>query len=514
MKFSFSILWPGIEACRGLRFDQILSISDIQNDLKGQNFTLSLDLPQTLVPQKEVHLPIQEISDFRTKRIIQNIPYLSNIQAAVESIPASLQEGLSPEAILNRLQNWPNLPLDSSAFSFSQKSRPSSSSSMDRILELVAAPDTVGSFGSGLTAVEKTLSGHLEKVLSHIYADPDFRRLESLLRSINFLFKLSGKKIEIQCDLLPVDVQSLENSIDKALPTMIEHLPQLILLDLPLDSSSWHCKILEKVATLAENLLVPALCWISPKFLGIDTWPAMDRLSYLPHHLDKDIYAKWRQFKTRTSSKWAAVTCNRFLLRSPLNGKSSQTGSALNIQESRPLWGSPVWAFGGLILQSLGATGWPTHFANWRQIRLEGLDMTRNLQGQMLPAETTFSEDRLEQFSKIGLSPLLGTLHQDILFTSLDTTFEGTPFSHQLFASRMSQELIRWREDYQDPVESSAVKAYLKKHFDKAFAKYRPENLEISMDKTSTGCRSRISITPSRIMLPMKQEFNMELDWS
>lgn len=514
MKFSFLVLWPQIEVCQGLQSGQIISISDVPHDLKKMDLALSVSLPPGLFPQRELHLPIQEMSDFRPKRIIQNIPYLSNIQAAAESIPVSLREGLSPEAILSRLQNWPDLPLESSAFSLLPQNRPASSSSVDRILELVADPKAESSHTSGLKHIEKALTNHLEQVLSRIYADPDFRRLESLLRSINCLFRLCGKDIRIQCDLLPVDGQALESSIDQTLPTMIQRLPQLILLDFPLDSSSWHLGLLKKTATLAETLLIPALCWISPQFLGIDSWAAMDRLPYLPHHFDTDLYAKWRQFKTKPSSRWTALTCNRFLLRSPLNNRDGESGSPLNIKEPEPLWGSPVWALAGLILQSLAATSWPTHFANWKQIRLEGLDMARTPQGQMLPTETTFSEDRLEQFSRIGLVPLLGALHQDILFTPLDTTFGGLPLSNQLFASTISRELVILKGDYPGPAEPQSVRDYLEKNLADAFGLHSPENLDISLDKTPSGCQSRISITPSRIMLPVQQEFTMELDWS
>jgi hypothetical protein len=127
-----------------------------------------------------------------------------------------------------------------------------------------------------------------------------------------------------------------------------------------------------------------------------------------------------------------------------------------------------------------------------------------------------FTDERLHQLSRCHICPVMGSVSQDLVFAPLDSTLSGKPLSWQVFASTMSQELIAAREAYAGPLEASAIKDHLVRHFDGVFERHgqtKPESLQVSTEEAISGWRTRLSVLPSQAMLPAPQELAMNLDW-
>jgi len=516
MDRSLTVIWPTEEAYAGLEPGEALRIADLPSGLADRGLSLTLSLPRSLCPEQEITFDLSHIRDFRPERLVRKSPYLANILEASEAIAAAQSRGTAIEDITQRLQAWPGLPLDTQSISVDGPAKPPSGSSraLDRILDLVAAPEGSTPPSQSLNGIKSTLDRHIGNVLSRVYQDPLFRRLESLWRSIHLLLKQAAPDASPKCTVLPVEPSALEESLDAALPRLVEDLPSLLLVDVPLDSSAHSLRLLEKIAALGETLLIPAVCWLSPAFFHLGSFEEMDRLPYLPHHLEAPEYAKWRRLIGSPAADWLAVTCNRFVLRAPLPAPESQALPGL--KEEEPLWGSPVWALASLLERSRSRFGWPTHFSDWRQVRLENMDTVPGSKGQGRATETVFTDERLHQLSRCHICPVMGAVNQDLVFAPLDSTLSGKPLSGQVFASTMSQELIAAREAYAGPLEASAIKDHLVRHFDGVFERHgqtKPESLQVSTEETISGWRTRLSVLPSQAMLPAPQELAMDLDW-
>ena len=516
MKLTLAVFWPTKESIGGIRSGEPIQVSDAQRDLADLGLSLKIDMPSRLCPEKELVLTFSHLRDFRPEGVIKNTPYLANIFRASEFITQAEQQRASPQEVLGQLKSWPGLPVGMETLTVEDaeaKPPAGSASALDNILEMVAVPSETPRL-KGLEAVRSALDRHVGRVVSHVLQDDGFRHLEALWRSIHLAFRQSSQDTTLRFTIFPFQAEDPEGALGSALPNLLEALPSLLIVDLPLDSSPRHLQLFRSIAELGQTLLVPALCWIGPEFLRLGSWEELDRLPYLVHHLEEPGYAKWRQLQKDDSAQWLAVTCNRCVLRRPHAVSSSDARSP---GDAEPLWGSPVWALAGLMVQSKAKFGWPTHFSAWKEVILEGLDIPSGDQARAMTTEAILTDDRLRQFSAIRIMPLMGYPGRDVAMSPLDVTLAGGPLCDQLFVAMISQELIACREEYQGPVEPNAVRAYLEDHFAGFFAKHGrvgPERLEVTADMTPAGCRSRLFILPSRTMLPTRREFSMDLDWS
>lgn len=517
MELSLSILWPLPEGLTGAEPGVCFHVDDFQGDMASLGMTLNLEIPEHLCPEKELTFSFTHIRDFRPQQLIAKTPFLKNISDALDLADRARYEKQSARSIAERLRSWPDLPVDPADFVLEggESPRSESPSSMDRLLNMVAMPEDGLSSPGGFAPFTKALGQHLQDVLAHIYSQEPFRHLEAMWRSLHLLFSRSGRDMALRCRVLPFEQGSLATALEQVLPDLVQDLPHVILVDQPLDSSPLSAQLMEQVSGIAETLLVPAVCWVGPGFFNLEAWDDFGRLAFLPHHLDRGEYGKWRTLMQKPASSWVGLTCNRFLLRQAYTAGSADQGSSFGFDEQDWLWGSPIFAFAGLMEASMGMYGWPTHVSEWKRVRLEGMDMTQS-SSRHLPTETTFTDERLQQLSKIGIFPIMGALGKDFVFTPLDTTWGGEPLSNQLFLSAISQEIIRIQEDFQGAPYSSAVRKHLQKGFARVWHEHgdvQPEALDIDVQETTAGCRSRISVKPSRAMLPSGKEVSLDVDW-
>jgi len=516
MKYSLAVIWPTCEAIAGIRAGETIRLSDPQSDLAGLGLSVKVDLPASLCPERELTFSFERLRDFRPDHLIKNTPYLANIARASDFIAEAEQNGTAPAEALRRLKDWPGLPVDMDGLGVEARAKQpggAAATPVDKILDMVSVPGEEGRL-KGIGAVRAALDQHLNDVLFRALNDPAFQSLEALWRSVQLVYRHSGRGLTLDCSILPVHEEGLEEALESAMARFVDDLPTLLILDCQLGSSPRHLELFRLLADLGQNLLVPCLCWIGPGFFHLSSWDELSRLPYLPHHLDEPSFAKWRSLIKNESCKWLGVTCNRFVLRGPYPAPGSRLSDQ---KEGQALWSSPVWALAALMARSMAEFGWDTHFSDWKKVRLEGLETVPGPHRRNLTTETAFTDERLHQMSAIRVMPLLGALNQDIAFTPVDGALSGDPFSEQIFASRVSQEFILCRESYEGPAEPSRVKAALEEHFAAVFAEHghvHPERFEVLAEETPAGCRTRIHVTPSRAMLPSRRPYAMDLEWS
>ncbi len=352
--------------------------------------------------------------------------------------------------------------------------------------------------------------------MRHLYSFPKLRELESVWEGLRSLVRQDGGNEEIVLTIVPVSPENLEETLSRLLTGLIEDLPSLILLDLPFDNSPRSLELLERLAQLAETVMAPALYWIAPRFFYLDRWKDLTRVPFLPHYLQEPAFAKWREFRKTPSARWIATTCNRFLIRFPY-GPDNQPRH-VRFQESENLWISPVWAIGSLIIQSLGKTGWPTRFTEWQQIRLENLALTGIEADKTLPTEAHFGEERIDQFIRAGIIPLVSTLNRDVAFLPGETTVAGGSLSYQLFLSRITQFLLKCKDTSEDDLKPAEVEKRLEQSFSVFFEKHlniAPRRFRIAVNRPAPEKPMTVSllVEPSRQMLPSGEKVELELNW-
>ncbi len=497
-----------------IRVDK-MNLDQVIEDL---GLSIHVPLPKNLCQSEGLVFNFERLKDFNPDRLLETNPFLKNLLEAKEFIREANLKGLSQAVIDERLKAWPDLPPEA-RLSYQRPrgaAAPSSTSPIDNILEMISMPE-----GGSASSVETESSiapvdSVIQQILNHLFSYEPYRNLESTWRGLKFLIDHGGVDGEVTVEIAAVSPETLEDTLDFLMPDLIQDLPSAVILDLPFDNSPRSLELLEKVALFSENLLVPTLCWITPKFLFLDNWQGLDKLPFLSHYLEESAFAKWRRLRATPSARWVTITCNRFLIRYPYGPDNKP--KSVHFEESQRLWASPVWALGSLLGQSLVKTGWPTRFTEWQQVRLEGLALNRAEGSKSIPTETHLSNERIDQFIKGGITPLISIVNKDIAFMPMETTMAGNSLSYQLFLSRISQFLFWCKDHLEKDLEPAVLEDSLKKAFSLFWERsghLLPKSFEISVSrpKLEQPAKVKIGIEPSRQILPTGEKIEIELNW-
>lgn len=429
-----------------------------------ENFRISLAItvPKNLCPAGSLTIGLKRMKDFHPDSVIENTPFLKNLIEAKKFVEEAKINGLSEEKIYDRLKEWPNLPIE---MKFEQKKPKavSEASAVDNIFRMVSMPDEVSISSIETRSFTAQIDSILQQILKHIYSDDSFRKLESVWRGLKFFIQNDGVNGDIEFGIVPVPFGSLEETLDHLLPDLVETPPHLIILDLPFDNSPRSTEILEKIAAFSETLLSPAVCWINPSFLYLNAWQDLKKLPFLPHYLEEPVFAKWRQLKKNPAARWVAICCNRFLVRYPYgpNNKSAK----VDFHEPRGLFVSPVWALGSLICRSFIKTGWPTRFTEWLNIKLEDLALNPSEDDKLLSTEAFFDQNRLDQFIRGGIIPLISPYNKDTAFVPAETTISGGSLRYQLFLSMITRFIFWCKDNFGKDIEPIDIENGIKQAF-------------------------------------------------
>jgi hypothetical protein len=496
--------------------------ADIDQAVKALDVSLRIPLPETLHPAGDLRIHISGLRDFHPDRLIENSPSLKNLLEAGKFIQTAGTRGLSEQEMASRLREWPDLP--SMDVDLSVRPVPPAAvqgaeeSAVERILSMVAVPTE----SSAPAAGSKQLSGGYEKALGEIvriiFENRDFRKIEAAWRGLQALLKQGGISETFRYRIVSVSMETLEETLDALLLRLLDDLPSLILIDLPFDATPRSLQLLQKVATLAETLMAPAICSITPGFFRLESWKDLEKVGYLPHYLDGPLYAQWKRLRQLPASRWLALTCNGFLTRYPYGPENPP--KLVRFREGSAPFSSPVWALGSLILQSINKTGWPTAFSDSSRIRIEDLPVTSCLDKDVHPTEVVFSEERAAQFIKGGIIPLVAARNRDIAFTPMETTVhhKSDSLKGQLFVSRITRFLFQLRDHIAEGMEPAEVEAQIRKGFTSLWEMTgapMPDRLDISVSRTGPLEPPVVSlaINPPHAVMPSTEAFSLQFDF-
>jgi type VI secretion system protein ImpC len=495
-----------------------LSIDPLDPDQVIEDLGPSYSVPvgRDLCPDERIDLKFTKLKDFHPDSLVQNNPALRNLWEAKLWVEEAGKKNLSPQEINVRLEQWPNLPPIRLEI-HPQKPRTTARDSLDKVLDMVALPDERSGVSPEGHNATRRIEGILKQILGSIFLDETFRTLEASWRGLTLLLRdLKTSNSDAIIEIVPVSLDSLDDTLTALTAEVIDALPSLILVDLGFDSSPRNLDLIERVAQLSETLLVPGIVWIRPAFFHIDTWQEMKGLAFLPHYLEEPPYARWQSLKKTSSARWLTVTCNRFLVRYPY-GKDNKPRH-IPFEEQNPLWISPVWALGGLIARSFIEVGWPTRFTDWQTIRLEDLPLNTRDAAKPLPTEVNFDRNRIDQFIRSGIIPLAAAQAKDIAFVPDETTVGGVSLGYQLLLSRITQLVLWCRDHFEKGLTGSDLEAELRRAFSSFWEKsghFGPELLEISAGQPDQDDRIplRIVLEPSRQILPSRQKVELAFSW-
>lgn len=489
--------------------------SNIDQIMADLGLSIEISIPKHLCPSGSLIVHFHRLKDFQPDRLLEETPFLKNILEARRFVEESKKGGLSETEVYHRLKEWPDFPFQIMYEPSKPKTASPSSRVIDDILKMVAVPEEDSSSPEETQSFMIQIDSILRQILRIIFSNEEFRNLESTWQGLRFFIKEGGADEELKLEIVPTSLDTLEETLDHLTVDLIENLPSLLLIDLPFDNSPRSLDLLEKIAHFSETLMVPSICWITPKFFYIDTWQDLKKLAYLPHVLEESNFAKWRHLSKTPAARWMAMTCNRFLSRYPYGPDNKPKW--IYFEESENLWLSPVWAIGSLIGKSFHKTGWSTRFTEWQTIRLENLALN-TIKEENIPTETLLSDDRIDQLIRGGIIPLVSFPNKDSAFIPLEVNVAGSSLSYQLFLSRIAQFLFWCKDHLERDLAPDLLEANLRKAFTLFWERsghLTPKEFQISVSqpKPNQPATIRISVEPSHQILHSGERVEFELSW-
>ncbi|MBN1636421.1 MAG: type VI secretion system contractile sheath large subunit [Deltaproteobacteria bacterium] len=490
-----------------------IDAATIDQVMEEFELTFTIPVPKDIYPEGAFELHCKKFKDFHPDGLVKSDMFLKNIFDAKYFIIQAQHDGQPVEAIHERLRQWPDLPRLS--FDDTLQQPRSNNASVDNIFQMVAFPEGITSQGE-TGSLPDQIDSILRQILNNVYSDEKFRKCEALWRGLRFLLEQGGINSDIKFLIVPTTKDSLEKTLDNLTKKLVLDPPSLILVDIPFDSSARSVKLIEKIACFSETLLAPTVCWISSNFFHLDVWRDMKKLPHLPHYLEEAFFAKWRNLRQKDCARWLALTCNCFLTRYQYGAENPLR--LVSFEERDNLWISPVWAIASLMVQSMAGTGWATCITDWRQYRLEDLALHKNADNTSVSTETMIDDQRIAQLIHCGIMPLVGLPGRDRAFVPQETMAGNATLSYQAFVSRITQFLMWCRESFKQELNPSKLQDTIREAlvlFADKSGLQAFDDIDVRAGMSAGDGRTviRISIEPSRNILPGVQKLEMEFFW-
>jgi len=516
VQFQILALAPFISGDNGQGLSEPVDVDSADLDRVIADFGVSVDiaLPKDLVQKDVFSVPITRIKDFHPDSMLLKDPLLHGLLKARDYIKESQREGISNVTVCERLRELTGLPFKVPMQS--TETQHTSSDHIDKILEMVALPDEKPASSPEMTSFTGQIDSFIDQILWHIFSNKTFRSLESVWRGLKYLLRQEEGNPSVRAKIVPASLETLEDTLDRILPSAVRELPSLIIIDLPFDNSPRSIDLLAKIIRFSDTLLAPSVVWLSPGFLGLNSWGEMSRLPFLPHHFDGPAYAKWRSLRKDRASEWLMTTCNRILARYPYGPDNPP--QLTSFSESDLLWISPVWAIGALVSQSMKKTGWPTRITDRQYIRLDSLPLYEMETGSYLATEAHFGDERIDQFIRSGITPLVAPLNKDTAYLPMETNITGGSMARQSFLTRITRFLFWCRDRVERDIDPSDIETGIRKGFTELWERSghpMPHTFTVSATPAGPGQKTivRLHIEPTQRILAGDDPVDLEFPW-
>lgn len=279
-----------------------------------------------------------------------------------------------------------------------------------------------------IARLDNAISDQLDEVMHH----PEFQKVESAWRSLEFLVSRTDHKSNCKIELLDVSKQDLiedfEDVPDVSQSGLYRHTYvdeydtpggepfSVMVSNYEFDCSAPDITLLREVSRVAAAAHCPFLGSVGPRFFGKESAEELTRIDDVGTYLDKAEFIRWRGFRDSEDARYVGLMMPRFLLRVPYGEDNpvrsfNYTEKVAGEDHEKYLWGNPTFAFASNVARSFKHNGWPVNIRGPESGgKLEHLPMHYYDVGQgrqaKVPTEVLISESKEFEFAEQGFVPL------------------------------------------------------------------------------------------------------------
>lgn len=484
--------------------------------IEAMQIQLSLPLEKSLCPDGSLSFHFNNLKSLHPDGIVKSHPFFQKLYNAKAFIETARRDGESAHRIREGLHQWPDLPpIDIQERKSAEKSSPKGG--VDNILSMVALNGAEKDKVPPVQSEADQIDAIASSILETLFNDGRFQTMESAWRGLRLLLQQGVSDSSAgTVHIAGVHAETLTESLDALTPHIVNDLPNVILLDLPFENTPISIERLAVAAEWAATMMVPLIAWVPPTFFQLSSWPELDTLPFIPHHIETQTYAKFQKVVQSEGGRWLCLACNRFRIRYPY-GEENRTRH-VPFNESNINWIAPVWGLGALVAQSASRDGWPTRFCDIRKYQIQDLALPTTAALPPMVSEVCFEHDRLEQFIQAGFTPLASETKRDSAFFPKATMANGASLAYQILLSQVTQFILWCKDHISAEGDPGHLKEQLKAALDRFSNKSAPPGFSegaIEVQPTDQqGCIPvTIKLTPSAATLPGQPPIELHLNW-
>lgn len=300
--------------------------------------------------------------------------------------------------------------------------------------------DVVQSIEALISAIDKKLSGQLDRILHHA----DFQKLEGAWRGLQYLVNNTETDETLKIRVMNVSKVELGRAVSKFKGIAWDQSPifkqiyeaefgQLgghpygcLVGDYEFDHSPPDVELLRGLAQVAAAAHAPFISAPKPSLFQMESWQELSNPRDLTKIFESPEYAAWRSFRSSEDSRYMGLAMPRFLARLPYGAKTNPAeGIAYeetngNGRHQDYTWANSAYAMATNITRSFKLYGWCTSIRG-----VEAGGAVTNLPTHTFstddggvdikcPTEIAISDRREGELAKNGLMPLIHRKNSDV----------------------------------------------------------------------------------------------------
>ena len=443
-----------------------ISRTDFQAVMDRIAPAIALDIDNRLTGNGEtwwVRLQFRSLKDFTPAALIRQVPELDWIDAlrrTIEDVAAgkrpapTLREVLDDYAGIDGLAEVIRLCRTALAEEPSsapvpgsspppQAGRPAADDDLDRLFDMVSAPDQEDSgsaarnavagaiaaatrkggrprpmSGSGLADAAAAVTALLEAQLQGILSHPRFLDLEQAWRGLHWLLAGIGGDAPVDVQVLPRSAQTAAAAIGAVTPTdAAEPAARFDLVLCDAVAGRTDLEWIRALAAAAEAAMTPVLITLDGRFFTPPGDRPLGRVRDPANLLEQPEYQKWNALGADAAMRWLGACFNDVILRPPYRAGDRHAAGITQPQDPATfgLWGHAGWLVARRIAEQQQQGDWPAPITGAKVGRLADLPLmeAEDTAGEPRPLRHALSPDQAEELGNVGIIALACVPGQD-----------------------------------------------------------------------------------------------------
>ncbi len=293
-----------------------------------------------------------------------------------------------------------------------------------------------------LDAMRAAIDRKLSEQVNQIIHNPDFQRLESAWRGLNYLVMNTSTGKDLKIRVMNISKEECRKMFRQYRDAAWDQSPlfkkiyesefgQLggqpygsFVCDYSFDHSAPDLEVMKGLAKIGAAAHAPFIAGAAPGLFGMEAWTELSNPRDLGKLFDATDYMAWRSFRASDDARYMSLTMPRFLGR-PTYGAKSEPVDEFDFEEEtggdhdKHLWVNAAYAMGTRITEAFNESGWCT--------RIRGVESGGTVEGlptstfptddggldQKCPTEVAISDRREAELSGAGMLALIHRKNTD-----------------------------------------------------------------------------------------------------